>query len=94
MAAGGTLLAAVVGLRPVICFFDHRAVHQVAPLPARTGFLFEISDAQYEAVFARTNSGNRPAIDDHNLAIHKTVAFADHERGVFGQLGRAAQSTC
>ena len=36
---------------------------------------------------------DRAAIDDHDLAVHKTVALAHHERGVFGELFGAAETS-
>src|SRR5262249_53715225 len=34
---------------------------------------------------------NRPAVNNHYFAIHKTIAIADHERGVLSQLFRTAE---
>ncbi len=36
---------------------------------------------------------NRPTINNHNFAIHETVAIANHERGILSELFRAAKST-
>ena len=33
-------------------------------------------------------------IDDDNLAVHKAVAIADHESGVFGEFLGTAKPTC
>ena len=38
-------------------------------------------------------SGNRAAVDDNDLAVHKTVSVASHERGVFGKFGRAPETS-
>ena len=35
---------------------------------------------------------NRAAINDNHFAIHKAVAIADHERGIFGKFFRAAKT--